>query len=101
MTNETNHFGLWQPWQPEEVARFFSTLTVPWWIAGGWALDLFLGVQTRAHEDIDVLFLRRDQHEIRARLQGWDVQAFQNRKEVSSMQPLSSIDIGRAFAESV
>ena len=74
MTNETNHFGPWQSWQPEDVARFFSTLTVPWWIAGGWALDLFLGVQTRAHEDIDVLFLRRDQRAIRAQLQGWDVQ---------------------------
>ena len=74
MTNEANQFGPWQPRQPEEVARFFSTLTVPWWIAGGWALDLFLGVQTREHEDIDVLFLRRDQHEVRAQLQGWDVQ---------------------------
>jgi hypothetical protein len=71
MTNEANQLG---PWQPEEVARFFSTLTVPWWIAGGWALDLFLGVQTREHEDIDVLFLRCDQHEVRAQLQGWDVQ---------------------------
>ncbi|QBD81138.1 aminoglycoside adenylyltransferase [Ktedonosporobacter rubrisoli] len=70
----TNQFGSWQPWQPEDVARFFSSLTVPWWIAGGWALDLFLGVQTREHEDIDILFLRRDQHEIRALLQGWDVQ---------------------------
>ena len=49
MANETNQFGLWQPWQPEEVARFFSTLTVPWWIAGGWALDLFLGAQTGYH----------------------------------------------------
>ncbi|WP_236602151.1 nucleotidyltransferase domain-containing protein [Ktedonobacter sp. SOSP1-52] len=43
-------------------------------MAGGWALDLFLGVQTREHEDTDVLFLRRDQHKIRAQLQGWDVQ---------------------------
>jgi hypothetical protein len=74
MTNEAHQFGSWQPWQPEEVARFFSPLTVPWWIAGGWALDLFLGVQTREHEDIDVLILRRDQHEIRTQLQGWDVQ---------------------------
>ena len=74
MTNETNPFGPWQPWQPEEVAEFFSTLTFPWWIACGWALDLFLGGKTREHEDIDVLFLRRDQHEIRAQLQGWDVQ---------------------------
>ncbi len=74
MANDPNQFGLWQPWRPEEVARFFSTLTVPWWIAGGWAIDLFLGTQTREHEDIDILFLRRDQHEIRALLQGWDVQ---------------------------
>lgn len=74
MTKVANQFGAWQPWHPEDVARYFSSLTVPWWIAGGWALDLFLGVQTRAHEDIDVLFLRRDQHEIRAQLHGWDGQ---------------------------
>jgi hypothetical protein len=74
MTNETQHLGPWQSWQPEDVARLFSTLKAPWWIAGGWALDLFLGVQTRVHEDLDVLFLRRDQQEIRAQLQGWDVQ---------------------------
>jgi Aminoglycoside-2''-adenylyltransferase len=74
MANETNQFGLWQPWQPEEVARFFSTLTVPWWIAGGWALDLFLGVQTRDHEDIDVQILRRDQQEVRTVFREWDVQ---------------------------
>ncbi|HEU5381678.1 MAG TPA: hypothetical protein VFV38_40175 [Ktedonobacteraceae bacterium] len=54
--------------------RWLRPFTIPWWIAGGWALDLFLGVQTREHEDLDVLFLRRDHHEIRARLQGWDVQ---------------------------
>jgi hypothetical protein len=74
MTRETDPFGPWQPWRPEDVARFFSSLTVPWWIAGGWALDLFLGVQTREHEDVDVLMLRRDQREFRALLQGWDVQ---------------------------
>jgi hypothetical protein len=74
MAHETHQFGIWQPWQPEDLTRFFAALTVPWWIAGGWALDLFLGTQTRAHEDLDVLVLRRDQHEIRAHLQGWDVQ---------------------------
>ncbi len=74
MAHTSNQFGTWLPWQPHEVARLFSTLTVPWWIAGGWALDLFLGEQTRDHEDIDVLFLRRDQQDIRVLLQGWDVQ---------------------------
>src|SRR5215468_9046114 len=75
MTQETNHFGAWQPWQPEDVARFFAPLTVPWWIAGGWAIDLFLGRQTREHEDLDVQVLRRDQRAVRALFGNWDLEA--------------------------
>lgn len=74
MTNEANRFGSWQPWRPEKVVSFFSLLTAPWWIAGGWALDLFLGEQTREHEDIDVQILRRDQQKIRTIFGAWDVQ---------------------------
>jgi hypothetical protein len=32
----------------------------PWWIAGGWAVDLYLGRETREHADLDVVALRRD-----------------------------------------
>lgn len=73
---DTQHpLGRWQPWNPDKVAAFFAALHVPWWIAGGWAIDLFLERQTREHEDIDVLILRRDQHAIRTLLETWDVQA--------------------------
>jgi len=65
----------WQPWSPQQVAALFARLPAPWWIAGGWAIDLFLGRQTREHEDIDVQILRRDQHVVRAFLDTWDVQA--------------------------
>ncbi len=74
MTDDPNQYEVWQPWQPHEVAQLFSSLTIPWWIAGGWALDLFLGVQTREHRDIDVQILRRDQQVVRALLQQWDIQ---------------------------
>ena len=74
MIQNPNPFGAWQSWQPHEVAQLFSALAIPWWIAGGWAIDLFLGEQTRDHEDIDVLFLRRDQQDIRTLFQEWDVQ---------------------------
>ncbi|MGO8947083.1 MAG: nucleotidyltransferase domain-containing protein [Ktedonobacterales bacterium] len=67
--------GRWQPWRPHEVAAFFATLPVPWWIAGGWAIDLFLGRETRPHEDIDILILRRDRQALRSLLGAWDVQA--------------------------
>jgi hypothetical protein len=75
MGDETQSLGAWQPWSPQEVARFFAPLATPWWIAGGWAIDLFLGRQTRDHEDIDVLILRRDQRAVRALFGAWDAQA--------------------------
>jgi hypothetical protein len=67
--------GRWQPLTPDKAATFFAALHVPWWIAGGWAIDLFLERQTREHEDIDVLILRRDQQAVRTLLGTWDVQA--------------------------
>jgi hypothetical protein len=43
-----------------EVAQAMSRLRAPFWISGGWAIDLFLGHITREHHDVDVLVLRRD-----------------------------------------
>jgi hypothetical protein len=40
----------------------------PWGIAGGWAIDLFLGFESRLHADVDVAILRRDQQLLRVRL---------------------------------
>lgn len=75
MTDRMHPYGRWQPWNPRDVAAFFASLAVPWWIAGGWAIDLFLERQTRAHEDVDVLVLREHQHEVRALFADWDMQA--------------------------
>ena len=46
---------------------------MPWWISGGWAIDLFIGHQTRPHGDIDVLILRKDQLKVQQHLSGWDL----------------------------
>jgi hypothetical protein len=43
----------------------------PWAIAGGWAIDLFLGRLTRPHADIDVAVFRTDQRALRRQLTGW------------------------------
>lgn len=58
---------------PADAEVLFRGLDVPWWIAGGWALDLFLGRQTRPHEDLDVAILRRDLPVLRRRLASWDL----------------------------
>jgi hypothetical protein len=63
----------WEPLRPAEVADLFRDLPVSWWIAGGWALDLFAGRQTREHGDLDVEVLRRDQLAVQRHLADWDL----------------------------
>ena len=42
-----------------------------WWIAGGWALDLYLDRQTRPHADLDVGCFREDLASVRSVMDGW------------------------------
>jgi hypothetical protein len=41
-------------WTPSEVADHLAGITAPWYIAAGWALDLFRGRSTREHGDIEI-----------------------------------------------
>jgi len=59
----------------DEVTHLLCRAGVPWWIAGGWAIDLHLGRQTRQHKDIDVLVLRPHLPRLREQLAGWDLHA--------------------------
>lgn len=65
----------WEPMDPAEVTEHLRALSDPWWIAGGWAIDLHLGHQTREHDDTDVLILREHQVALQQALQGWDLHA--------------------------
>jgi Aminoglycoside-2''-adenylyltransferase len=76
MTLEDRAFaGLW-PWEPitpNDAAEVFRELPVPWWISGGWAIELFLGGPTRHHYDLDLAVLRSDQRVLRRHLADWDL----------------------------
>jgi hypothetical protein len=56
---------------PLFVSRLLTNFDQPWFIAGGWALDLFLGEETRPHKDIEVAVLRGNQLQLRRYLWGW------------------------------
>ncbi len=71
----TSDLGAWEPLLPAQVTDVLGAAGCPWWIAGGWAIDLHLGRQTRPHEDIDVLILRDDQMTMQRALRGWDLHA--------------------------
>lgn len=62
----------WEPASRAEVMRLFSVLDVPWWLAGGHAIELAAGRELRPHGDIDVLLLRRDQLAVQEALAGWE-----------------------------
>jgi hypothetical protein len=63
----------WEPMTPEQAADILRGLDIPWYIAGGWALDLFIGRQTRAHGDLDIAVLRGDEPAVRSHLRDWEL----------------------------
>ena len=52
--------NVWNCWSPAELAVWLADVSRPWCIVGGWALDLWLGDQTRVHGDIEFTLLRED-----------------------------------------
>ena len=63
---------LWDPWDPDEVALRLADLEVPWYVAAGWAIDLFLGSVRREHEDIEIAVPRSRRDEVLAALDGFE-----------------------------
>jgi hypothetical protein len=70
---EQTDLTTWQPVDPAHGAAWFSSVEVPWWIAGGWALDLHLGRQSRVHVDLDVGIRRCDIATVRERFTSWEM----------------------------
>ncbi len=71
----------WAPLSLPEVQSLFAHFGVPWWIAGGIAIELAVGRRVREHRDIDVLILRRDQERLRAILKGWNLCAADSERD--------------------
>lgn len=44
----------WDSWSPAEAAQRLEELAAPWYVAAGRALDLYLGRQTREHDDLEI-----------------------------------------------
>jgi hypothetical protein len=55
----------------QAVARWLGDFDAPWWVAGGWALDLWAGGVSREHQDIEISILRTDQARLYAYCADW------------------------------
>ncbi|MCC7365651.1 MAG: hypothetical protein IT303_14895 [Dehalococcoidia bacterium] len=53
------------------AAAFMSAYPAPWAICGGWAIDAWLGRQSRDHLDVDITIFAGDQLALFAHLRDW------------------------------
>jgi hypothetical protein len=92
----TDDLGRWEPMPLPQAVEIFASLgdRTPWWIAGGYAIELFVGRELRDHDDVDVLLLRRDQHVVHELLPGWDVQAADPPGRLRPWQPGEVLPLG-------
>lgn len=58
-------------WTPTDIAHHLTGIPTPWYIAAGWALDLFRGKQTREHGDIEIAIPAASFPEVRDRFPGY------------------------------
>lgn len=71
--------GMDMPFEPcRRIATLMSDFQQPWFIAGGWAIDLFVGRESRPHHDIEIAVFRKDQLQLKEYLNGWAFQKVMN-----------------------
>src|SRR5262249_27241808 len=58
--------------EPLRLAALVADFSCPWYLCGGWAIDLFLGRVTREHHDLDLILFRDDQEALRRYLPDWE-----------------------------
>lgn len=55
----------WRPYTPQKICGLLKDKGVPFWIAGGYALELFVGSPYRGHADLDIVIPRTEQQQLR------------------------------------
>jgi hypothetical protein len=75
MNNPPIPYTNWKPLSDVEVVSLFNNAPFKWFLAGGYAIEQFLGESIRTHDDIDVMVFRDDQLRLQHWLNGWELYA--------------------------
>ncbi len=67
-------WGTWDPLTVQTVIELMRGFEAPWWVAGGYAIEAFVGYTFREHGDVDVSLRRDDQLAVQAHLAAWELQ---------------------------
>ncbi|MDM5295134.1 hypothetical protein QUF81_18580 [Peribacillus simplex] len=58
--------------QCHSITSLMPGFNKTWFFAGGWTIDLFIGSETREHQDIEIALFREDQLYLKEYLKAWD-----------------------------
>ena len=58
---------------PLNVAAILADFKFDWFIAGGWAIDLYVGKETRFHNDVEIAIFREEQLFLQNYLSDWNL----------------------------
>jgi hypothetical protein len=58
----------WNAWRSTQLALRLQALEVPSAVAAGWAIDLFIGRESRTHDDLEIVVARTSFGAVRAAL---------------------------------
>jgi hypothetical protein len=75
----------WDAWRPEQVARLLEDVQVPWYVAAGWAIDLFLGGERRAHDDLEIAVPNSRFDEVAEALGDFEIFVITGRREATPL----------------
>ena len=69
--------SLWGEWNlsllPSDAAQWFDGWQGLWAVAGGWAIELFVGRHVREHHDLDIAVARADAPQLHDQFAGWEL----------------------------
>ena len=75
MTTPEIPFSQWKPLSVKELTKLFANAPFLWGLAGGHAVEQFVGTRVRDHGDIDVIVYRDQQLEVQRWLSDWHLYA--------------------------
>ncbi|MHA7966703.1 nucleotidyltransferase domain-containing protein [Paenibacillus sp. CAU 1782] len=80
----------------DKVELLMKSFNRPWFIAGGWTIDLAIGEVTRTHKDMDICIFRSDIEYVISYFHDWEIQvAIPGESRLEPFQSISDLDLPR------